>query len=227
MSQCESTAFMHPGISSSSTSMYLYQSPQHQPFHHHHHHHHFHHNHHHLNTINVNMKIVSPPVASSPLNTSAAGNYIFPNSNVDDQILYNRNCSSTSTNSSSSSSFSNPSCNNNASGNNNNNDGNVNGNCTVINNAVIKKEENSVLDNLYEEMTYQPNYYPSNSTSYQLPEASYLHNNSPSTTSYYAWIPLRTKYKWLAEIELNFCVSYSAPYCRSCNTITLLVIIVQ
>lgn len=171
LSQCDNSQFVHPGISPSTSSMYLYP-PQH-PLHHHHHHHHFHHNHHHhLNTINVNMKIVSPMTPS--LNAPSSG-YAFQNSTNDDSLTYNRNCSSTSTNSSSSS-FSNLSCNNNSS---------LNNSCNVVSNAVIKKEDSAILDNLYDEMAYQPNYYTNNG-GYQLPEQNYLHHNSPSAASYYA-----------------------------------------
>lgn len=172
MSQCgENTQFVHPGITASASSMYLYQSQP--PHHHHHHHHHFHHNHHHhLNTINVNMKIV-PPVAASP---TVPANYLFPS--ADDQITYNRNCSSTSTNSSCSS-FSNLSCNNSLN----------NNHCGVVENSAIKKEDTAILDSLYDEINYQPNYYANNS-SYQIPaeQSSYLHNSSASSTAaaYYA-----------------------------------------
>lgn len=165
MSQCETSQFVHPGISPSTSSMYLY--PSQPPHHHHHHHHHYHHNHHHLNTINVNMKIV-PPVAASP-NTS--NNYLFASA-ADDQMAYNRNCSSTSTNSSCSS-FSNLSC------------GNLNNNCSLVDNSTIKKED-TILESLYDEINYQPNYY-SNNGSYQLPEQTYLHNSSSTAASnYYA-----------------------------------------
>lgn len=170
LSQCDNSQFAHPGISPSSSSMYLYP-PQH-PLYHHHHHHHFHHNHHHhLNTINVNMKIVSPMTPS--LNAPSGGYPMFQNASNDDSLAYNRNCSSTSTNSSSSS-FSNLSCNNSS----------LNNGCNPASNAVIKKEDSAILDNLYDEMAYQPNYYTNNG--YQLPEQNYLHQNSPSAASYYA-----------------------------------------
>lgn len=173
---CENTSqFVHPSISPSTSSMYLYPGSQ-PPHHHHHHHHHYHHNHHHhLNTINLNMKIV-PPVAASP----TASNYLFPNVNsnsIEDAQSYNRNCSSTSTNSSCSS-FSNISCNNN----------NLNNNCNMLDNQVIKKEDNAILDSLYDEMNYPPPNYYTNNSSYQLPEQAYLHNTNSSVApgSYYA-----------------------------------------
>lgn len=119
------------------------------------------------------MKIVSP-VASPP--STSTNNYLFPSSITEEQLAYNRSCSSTSTNSSSSS-FSNLSCNNGS---------NLNSsNCSSLGNTVIKKEDSAILDGFYDEMTYQPNYYTNNGN-YQPTEGTYLHNNSPSTASYYA-----------------------------------------
>lgn len=187
LSPTEAPQFVHPGMSSSSSAAaaYLYQTQP--PHHHHHHHHYYHHNHHHhLNTINVNMKIVPPATAaitSSPTNTSANANYgsLFPSSS-DDQLAYNRNCSSTSTNSSCSS-FSNLSCNNNSSG--------VGGGTHCVGDGSssasgIKKEDSSsILESLYDEMSYQPNYYTNNG-SYQLSEQTYMQSSSSaSNTTYY------------------------------------------
>ncbi len=124
------------------------------------------------------MKIVSPIAPITPvtpaLSAPANGCAFLQNTVVDDQLMHNRNCSSTSTNSS---------CNS-FSGSCLNNSLNVS-DCNSADTSIVKKEGGPIMDNLYDDMSYQPNYYTNNS-SYQLPEQNYLSNNPSSMTSYYA-----------------------------------------